>query len=362
MKVAIITDVHIGARNDSLVIADHQRRFFEQTFMPTLIERGIKHVICMGDIFDRRKYVNFKTLDLAKEYWFDPMKAAGITMDITVGNHDCYYRNTNSVNSPQLLLSEKYDNITIYSEPTEINIDGRDILYLPWINDENREAALKLIANTNAKLVMGHLELTGFQMYAGSVMQHGMERTLFDKFDKVLTGHYHHKSDDGRIFYLGSPLEYTWSDYNDPRGFHIFDTDTMELEYIQNPVRIFRKIYFDDRGMGEIQKQKMVYEFKQTLHEYTDCYVRVMVRGKESQAMFDQLMSLLDTAGCIDISVTEDASLVESINESDVDMAEDTLTILKKHIDGLTMQENIKDDLKGYMQKLYQTAHEIGQI
>ena len=39
---------------------------------------------------------------------------------LITGNHDCYFKNTNDTNSPDLLLD--YENIKTYSNATEINV------------------------------------------------------------------------------------------------------------------------------------------------------------------------------------------------------------------------------------------------
>ena len=62
----------------------------------------------------------------------------------------------------------------------------------------------------------------------------------------MFSGHFHHKSDDGQIYYLGPPYQIYWNDFDDPKGFHIFDTDTRELERIVNPYTLFSKIFYDD--------------------------------------------------------------------------------------------------------------------
>ena len=83
MKVAIITDQHFGARNDSIVFLDFFQKFYDNVFFPKLAEHGITHVLILGDTFDRRKYVNFYALQRAKEMFFDKLLAAGITVDIS---------------------------------------------------------------------------------------------------------------------------------------------------------------------------------------------------------------------------------------------------------------------------------------
>ena len=62
MKIALITDTHFGARNDSEVFNDYFFKFYDNTFFPYLEEHNIKHCIHLGDITDRRKFINFKTL------------------------------------------------------------------------------------------------------------------------------------------------------------------------------------------------------------------------------------------------------------------------------------------------------------
>jgi DNA repair exonuclease SbcCD nuclease subunit len=52
----------------------------------------------------------------------------------------------------------------------------------------------------------------------------------FLKFELVMSGHFHTKSQKGNITYLGNTYQMYWNDYADQRGFHIFDTDTLKLE------------------------------------------------------------------------------------------------------------------------------------
>jgi DNA repair exonuclease SbcCD nuclease subunit len=223
MKVAIITDTHYGCKKGSKYIHDYFELFYKNVFFPALEEHGVKTVIHMGDAFDSRKSIDYQSLDWSKRVVFDPLKKYDVHM--IIGNHDTYYKNTNSVNSPELLL-QTYSNIRTYSDPTEISIDGLKILLLPWINSENEEKTLKMIQKTTSKIAMGHLECQGFRVNRQLVMEHGLDSNIFKNFTKVFSGHYHTRSNNECVFYLGNPYEMYWTDVNDTRGFHIFDTET----------------------------------------------------------------------------------------------------------------------------------------
>ena len=136
MKIAILNDTHAGVRGDMLEMAKYQGRFYEEVFFPYLDENNIGHILHLGDYFDRRKYVNFASLKSNKEHFIQPMLDRGITMDLIIGNHDTYYKNTNEVNSPDLLLFE-HDAINVITEPMVNEYDGVNLALVPWINNDN---------------------------------------------------------------------------------------------------------------------------------------------------------------------------------------------------------------------------------
>ena len=248
MKIALITDTHFGARNDNLNFNEYFYKFYEELFFPYLEENDITTVIHLGDVMDRRKFISYRIAKDFRERFLDRFQK--INLHMLVGNHDTYYKNTNDVNSLQELVSGKYDNIKVYSKATEVNFDGCKILFVPWINADNVAHTTKMLKTSDAQICMGHLELSGFEMQKGMVMDHGWDKEVFNRFDTIMSGHYHHKSDDGQVFYLGTPYEIYWNDWDDPKGFHVFDTDKRELERIVNPHKIFSKIYYDDtRGL-----------------------------------------------------------------------------------------------------------------
>ena len=242
-KIALVTDTHFGARSDSIPFDNFFRRFYEEIFFPEIDKRGIRTIVHLGDCFDRLKYINFNTLSSCRNYFFDEIKKRDIELHMIVGNHDTFFKNTNDVNSPRLLLKDYEFNVI--DTPSELVFDdGSKIFMMPWICTDNYNQSMEAIKTTDAQVLFGHFEIAGFQMYKGHENDEGFDPKIFEKFDTVCSGHFHHRSSNGNINYLGNPYELTWADFEDPRGFHIFDTSERSLDFIHNPFTIFSKIYY----------------------------------------------------------------------------------------------------------------------
>ena len=345
-KVALITDTHFGARLDSLAFDKFFKRFYEECFFPELEKRGIKEIVHLGDVFDRRKFINFNVLNSCREYFFDNAKRLGINITMIIGNHDTYFKNTNEVNSPELLLQD-YDNITPVSEPLECNIGDRNILLMPWICSGNYEECMRRIENSTATVCFGHFEISGFKMYKGHENNQGFDPKIFDKFDLVCSGHFHHRSTNGNITYLGNPYELTWSDYDDPRGFHIFDTGTLDLEFIQNPFNIFTKYYYNDEDKNPLEED---------LDQFANSHVKIVVVNKKDYYRFDQFIERVYKVNPLELKIIEDLSEFETDALTDEELnLEDTFTLVSQYVDNLdTDTDKIK--LKSILKTLYVEA------
>lgn len=349
MKIALITDTHWGARGDSNVFAEYFNEFYYNYFFPYLEQNNISRIFHLGDIVDRRKYINFVTARHLKKF-VETCHNKDIWLDVIIGNHDTSFKNTNDVNSMHELFSHSEYNIRYFSDPTEVLIDDTRIAVLPWVCSGNYDESMKFLADTNAQILFGHLEIQGFEMYKGSVNDHGFTPAMFDKFDVVCSGHFHHKSTKGNINYLGAPYEMSWSDYNDVRGFHIFDTDTRELTFVQNPYTMFSKLHYNDSG--KTMEDVLNVDFT----EYKGKYVKVITHTKSNPYWFDKFIESLEKSGAVDIQVVEDnLNLNLEEDEDIVNEAEDTVTILKKVVD--QMDTNVdKKRLDNFLVSLYNEA------
>ena len=343
MKVAIITDTHYGARKGSDHLHNYFEMFYRDVFFPSLEEHQIDTVIHMGDIFDSRKAIDLQSLEWSKKVVFEPLKKYNVYA--IVGNHDCYYKDTNYVNSPELLL-RAYPNIKLYSKATEIEIDKLKILMLPWINSENFDETKELIDGCESKVAMGHLEINGFRATRGHMMENGMDTSVFDKFDRVYSGHFHTRSTDGKIYYLGNPYEMYWNDVNDKRGFHIFDTNTLELTPINNPYKLFYNVYYDDTN----------YKLFNT-SIYKNKIVKVIVRKKSNIKEFEKFIDKLYASGVQDLKIIENFEIQES-EEFDINEDENTLSILNRYIEESEFDLD-KNIIKNIFQDLYREACEV---
>jgi DNA repair exonuclease SbcCD nuclease subunit len=344
MKIAIITDTHWSVKKGSKHFHDYFELFYKNIFFPTLEERGIKTVIHMGDAFDNRKGIDFWGLDWTRRVVLEPLRKYEVHM--IVGNHDIFFRNSTIINAPELLLND-YQNIKIYSSPKEICIAGMNSLILPWICSDNEEETFNLIQETKAKVVFAHLELSGFSAYPGHIMTDGLSAEKFEKFEKVFTGHYHTKSDNGKVFYLGNPYQMFWNDVDDTRGFHIFDTDTYDIEYFKNPYNIFERIYYEDSGVKQIDSSII-----------KDKIVKIIVRKKTNQLNFDKFVDKIVKSSPLDLKVVEIIDVDdENVNCEEIS-AEDTLSILDKYVEEAEFNLD-KTIIKKLLRDVYKEALEL---
>ena len=345
MKIAIITDQHFGARKNSKLFHDYFLKFYEDIFFPTLIKEGITTIVDMGDTFDSRKGVDFVSLEWAKNNYYDKLAELGITIHTIIGNHTAYYKNTNDLTGVGLFLRE-YDNVKIYSEAEEVKIDKTNFLFVPWINPENQDKTFELIEESDSPCVMGHLELNGFMATRGHFMEHGMDAHVFDKFDRVYTGHYHMRSNKENVFYLGNPYEMYWNDVGDTRGFHIFDTDTMEHTPIDNPYNIFCNLYYEDDDAQLLDTR-----------QFAGKIVKLIVRKKTDLKKFERYIDKIYASDVHELKILENFQLNEN-EEFEAFESEDTLSILNRYVEESEVDLQ-KSTIQDIIKEVYQEACEL---
>lgn len=344
MKIAIITDQHFGVKKGSKIYHDYFKQFYDEIFFPTLEKENITTLIDMGDTFDNRKIIDLWSVKWAQNNYYDRLEKMNINVYTVIGNHTAYYKNTNEVNTIEIALG-KYKNIIPIPKTIEYNIEGLNILFVPWINEDNQVSTFDMINSSKSKVVMGHLELSGFSMYKGMVQENGLDPNIFSKFSKVFSGHYHTRSNNGKIYYLGNPYQIYWNDCNDERGFHIFDTETLKVKEVNNPFELFKKIYYSDTDPSTF--------------DFTCCenkYIKLIVERKTDQLNYDTFLDKLINSNCHEVKIVESFS----INSKSIEMnkLEDTISILNTYVEDSEISLN-KQTIMNYIETIYKEACEV---
>jgi len=345
MKICLLGDTHFGVRNDSKSFHAYYEKFYTNILFPYLKEHSIDTVIQLGDLFDRRKYINFHSLAESRRYFFDPMEENGIKLITLVGNHDIFWKESLSVNSPDLLLKD-YGNITIFQEPGIMNFDGVQFDIIPWICKDNETEIASFMKASTSDYCIGHFEISGFQMMKGIDNHEGFDRSYFKQYKHVLSGHFHTKSSEGNISYLGTPYELTWNDESDPKGFFIFDTKDHSIEFIQNPYTIFTKYYYND----EITDPDSI-----DVKAFESQHIKIVVVKKKDFHKFDKFIERIYRQDPLEVKIIEDFSEFESEALDDTIDLEDTMTLLTGYVDSIETDAD-KERLKTLLKTLYVEA------
>ena len=350
MKIAILNDTHCGVRNSSDIFLDYQAKFYEEIFFPYLKEHNIKHILHLGDYYEHRKFVNFKALNANRKHFLEPMRDSGITMDIIPGNHDVYFKNTNELCSLKELLGYFTSNVNIIMKPTVLDYEGCKVAVIPWINNGNYQQYTDWVMKCEADILGAHLELKGFDMMAGVPNPHGMNADIFSRFEMVLTGHFHTKSSQGNVHYLGAQFEFTWADVDDPKYFHVLDTETREVEQIRNPITMFKKIVYDDTRVN--------YD-KMDVSQFENKFIKLIVINKNDLYMFDKFVDRLQSVNTYELKIAEsfEEYLGDSVEDEKISL-EDTTVLLDSYVEAVETDLD-KEHIKVELRKLYTEAQNL---
>jgi DNA repair exonuclease SbcCD nuclease subunit len=346
-KIAIISDTHYGIRGDNSVIMDNTKLFLDNVFFPLIQSKKIDIVIHLGDLVDKRKNINYLTLKRMKDDFLNPLQNNLKEIYFIAGNHDCVYKNTNDLNALTELLGA-FTNFKWFTSAKEIELYNEKILLVPWITDSNREFSMQAIKTSKSRICMGHLQITGFEMYRGSVATHGDDRKLFEKFGTTLSGHFHHRSSDGLITYVGSHSQFTWADYGDSRGFHIFDLETQELEFVENPYTLFSKVWYDDKD------KKLIELLQVDPKAFSNKYVKIIVTNKTNPYWFDMYCETVEKLNPLAVQIVEDHHNAVDLEDDElVSEAESTVDIFKKYVAQMPDEGYNKQELETLLVDLY---------
>jgi len=233
-NVCILTDTHFGHENNSENVLDSSIKFFNDTLIPFLNEHKITKIFILGDLFDSRTSVNTKVHNVVFDLFNEKLKDFEIY--IIIGNHDIYYNSTTSVHSLKFL--HKFENVHLIDEPQTININGNDILMVPWLVDETKIS--ELLENNPTETVMGHFDIVGFSFNKHTTCKVGTDPNTFSSHKYIFSGHFHTRSDkkinDTNFVYVGTPYQLTRADMGEERGFVVYNVKSHKYKFFSNDI------------------------------------------------------------------------------------------------------------------------------
>lgn len=342
---AVITDTHLGIKNNSKLFRDNQLRFYKELLFPYLLENGITEIIHAGDLFDDRTNIGVETIQVFQSEVFDFLDEHNITLYLILGNHDVAYKNTNVVNSPTAFL-KKYKNIVIIDQPSLISVESRTYMMCPWINNENFEETMSYFRSNGhlADALFGHFECKGFthnKLAPPSV--HGLSASIFEEFDQVYSGHFHTQSSSGNITYLGATSEYTWADYDDPRGFHVIN-ESQEMKFIQNPFTMFVKL-------------KLSHKFQVAEDNIKNKIVKLVLDEPITKPKLDKMIEEIESLSPHSFEIIDDRAALTTFPVEELTIhEEENVTELIQHVVLQTETNLCKTRIRENIMNLYQSA------
>jgi calcineurin-like phosphoesterase family protein len=233
-RIWFITDTHLGVRNSSEDWIDIHRKYFYEWFIP-LVKNNYREgdiLMHLGDVYDSRQSLNLKVLNLGISIFEDLSSVFKDGIFIICGNHDVFGRNSNDINS---LKSLKWiPGIKIYEEPESVMMGDRKIFLMPWRKDHDAERETLKEVKGKHDYMFCHTDIKGLMFNRFVRIDHGLEYSDIDKFDRVYSGHIHYAQTFGKMRMLGSPYQLTRSDTDNPKGITVLDLETGHEEYYDN--------------------------------------------------------------------------------------------------------------------------------
>lgn len=348
-KILFLTDTHLGARNSSSIFRQLFREYYRDVLFPYIEQNDIKTLIHLGDVFDSRTSLSLQDIDYVMNEFIPLIEQSGVDLHIIAGNHDVAFRNTNKINSLSIFAQCK--NVHVYDEQIHvIETQGKNFVLCPWINNENKDTLFEELSYYANKdhVLCGHLEVIGSLMYKNSkACEHGIEPAKFEKFDRVLSGHFHHPSVYGNIEYIGALFHYNWQDHGDWRGFTVYDPTTDEYEKIENEFCLFTHLQYSQELI------ETDHEDLQTLCEGQ--FVRLQIDEEHDKVELKDLIAKIERCQPIKVDVIDNTITQVEVTESD---ESSSTKEIHEYVDEALKEHPHKEALSKMFDSVYNIAKE----
>ncbi|WP_185160428.1 exonuclease subunit SbcD [Mammaliicoccus sciuri] len=246
MKILHTADWHIGKTINGQSLIEDQKFILLKLF-DAIKEHQPDIVVISGDLYDLH-YPNKESMVVLE----DALSTINLELNTPViaisGNHDGkerlnygerWFEKTGLkiiTGYDQLLEPIKVNDVNIYVMPYFTPADIRHVFEVKDIHTHQEATKFivhkmkEVIKEDETNILIGHLFVAGGEstdserpLSIGTIET--VSADTFEIFDAVLLGHLHHpfaiKSD--YIFYSGTPMQYSFSEVNQSKGYRLFD-------------------------------------------------------------------------------------------------------------------------------------------
>lgn len=226
-KVCCVSDIHVGVHQNSPMW--HKTTLSWASWLKKeLTAKNITDIIIPGDLFHYRDEIGLTTIHVVSDMLTIWKK---FNILILVGNHDAYYKDKSDINSLSILSG--WDNITVISEPTQLECFSKKFMVCPW---GTRVSEIK-----KSDIIFGHFEIQSFKYNQHKICEEGINSgDLLRKAPLVITGHFHlreeRKYKNGTVLYVGNPFQMDFGDVYSTKGYYLLDLVTGEYDFHENDV------------------------------------------------------------------------------------------------------------------------------
>lgn len=229
-KVAMLTDIHFGRKNNSEVHNQDCLDYLEWFCKNISKDKEIDAIFFLGDWHEHRSAINGMTLHYS-EIGANMLNALGKPVYFVVGNHDLYFRNTRDIFTT--VIFDKLENFTLVNEP--IVLKDNSCVIAPFLFEEEYDEFFKKYKEYD--VIAGHFEFKGFVLTGETfVKEDGPDPSKYSKQKKIFSGHYHKRQSKHNVHYIGNTFPADFSDANDlERGMAVYDFRTDDVKYINWP-------------------------------------------------------------------------------------------------------------------------------
>lgn len=277
-KSLVFTDLHVGISNDK-----PSRQKIAQKVIDELIGRieteDIRQVFFLGDLFHQRTAIEVTSLNVANDLIRD--LSSHCEVFLLQGNHDLYEKYNSVITSLNIF---DLDNVNVVSVPSELKLNGQDVLLVPWLCGTSLQSHIG--ESKKYDIMMGHFEIA----YSGEIRQKGQkyanayktgtENLSSMETDNIISEILHHTKDFATIF-MGHIHDHetltfenrTWNIVGSPQyqvhdmkrlpdskkmhGYYILDERNSETFHQTSSVPRFVTLYASDMVNGNIDKSKL---------------------------------------------------------------------------------------------------------